>query len=285
MITQEQIPMVIDHPLYDVDGEKVGEVKHVYLDDATGKPEWLCVRTGLFGMKETFVPVQSSNLVEDHVEAGYDKSRIKNAPNVDVDDGGHLSADEERELYRYYEIAWEGAWARANEPGEGGWAHSGGQREREVREGRGDDLMGRPGGAETSRGGTTAGQDDAMTRSEEHLRVGKESHETGRARLRKYVVTEEEQVTIPTTHEEARLEREPITDANRDAALNGPEITDAEHEVILHEERPVVDTETVPVERVRLTKEQVSEEETVSGQVRKERIETEGDVGDPDRGR
>ncbi|MFE7935266.1 YsnF/AvaK domain-containing protein [Streptomyces sp. NPDC057456] len=115
------------------------------------------------------------------------------------------------------------------------------------------------------------------------MHVGIESRETGRARLRKYVVTEEVQQTVPVRHEEVRVEREPITDETRDAAMAGPDITEAEHEVILHEERPVAATETVPVERVRMTTEEHTDEETVRGQVRKERIETEG-ADDADRG-
>ncbi len=83
-------------------------------------------------------------------------------------------------------------------------------------------------------------------------------------------------MTVPVRHEEARVEREPITDANRDAAMSGPDITEAEHEVVLHEERPVVETETQPMERVRLTAEERTEQETVHGRVRKERIDTEG---------
>ena len=78
--------------------------------------------------------------------------------------------------------------------------------------------------------------------------------------------------------EEVRVEREPITDANRDAALDGPDITEEEHEVTLHAEEPVVEKRTVPKERVRLEKEEVVEEETVSEEVRKERIEAEGDA-------
>ncbi|TNY34736.1 YsnF/AvaK domain-containing protein, partial [Thermomonospora catenispora] len=118
---------------------------------------------------------------------------------------------------------------------------------------------------------------DAMTRSEEHLRVGKETRESGRVRLRKYVVTEEEQVTVPVSHEEVRIEREPITEENRDEAMSGQDLTESEHEVILHEERPVVSKETTPVERVRATKETITEQQTVGGQVRKERIEVEED--------
>ncbi|GGK97225.1 photosystem reaction center subunit H [Planomonospora parontospora subsp. parontospora] len=310
MITLEQINTVIDQTVYDTNGDKIGDVKHVYLDDATGRPEWLCVKTGLFGTKETFVPTRAADVVSDHIEVSYDKDRVKHAPNVDVDAGGHLSAEEERELYRYYDIDWERSWQEANRPGESGWAHSGGERERErlglgltedERRGaggsagsglRGDETLGRSGtagsdlrGDETlGRSGTAdsdlGGRDDAMTRSEERLDVGTETHETGRARLRKYVVTEEQQMSVPVTREEVRLEREPITDANLDESLSGPEISEAEHEVTLHEERPTVEKKTVPVERVRLGKEQVTDEEAVSEQVRKERIEFEGDRGD-----
>ena len=117
--------------------------------------------------------------------------------------------------------------------------------------------------------------DDAMTRSEERLNVGTRSQEAGRARLRKYVVTENVTQTIPVSREEVRLEREPITDENLGAARSGPEISEEEHEVILHEERPVVEKEAVPVERLRLDTETVTEQETVSEDVRKEQIEAD----------
>jgi len=117
-----------------------------------------------------------------------------------------------------------------------------------------------------------------MTRSEEQLKVGTEQVETGRARLRKHVVTEQQTVTVPVSREEVRVEREPITDANRDQAVAGPDISEEEHEVVLTEERPVVQKEAVPVERVKLAKESVTEDHQVSEQVRKEQIETEGDA-------
>ena len=101
--------------------------------------------------------------------------------------------------------------------------------------------------------------------------------EAGRARLRKYVVTDTEHVQVPVSREEVRVEREPITDANRDAAYSGPDISEDEHEVTLRAERPVVKTEAVPVERVRLDKEKVTDTETVD-EVRKEKVEVEGDA-------
>jgi uncharacterized protein (TIGR02271 family) len=240
MITEQQIPRVLDHPLYDERGSKVGDVKRVFLDDRTGRPEWLGVKTGKIGGKEALVPAQRADWVSDHVEAGYEKDFIKQAPDVDLEAGEHIPATEVQRLYHYYGIDFGGP---------------------------------EPAGAPAPE--RAPERDDAMTRSEEQLHVGTETRESGRARLRKYVVTEEQQVTVPVSHEEVRVEREPITDENRDAALRGQEITEAEHEVVLHEERPVVSKETTPVERVRASKETVTEQETVGGEVRKERIEME----------
>ena len=97
------------------------------------------------------------------------------------------------------------------------------------------------------------------------------------------VVTEEEQRTVPVRREEVRVEREPITDANVDQAMTGPEISDEEHEVVLHEEEVVTEKRAVPKERVRLDKETVVEEQQVSEEVRKEQIEADGDTGSLDR--
>ncbi|MBX9427081.1 MULTISPECIES: DUF2382 domain-containing protein [Streptomyces] len=277
MIAQEQIPAVVDHPVHDAQGKKIGDAKHIYVDDVTGRPEWVTVKTGLFGTSESFVPIKDASMVDDHLEVPYPKERIKDAPHVDVDGGGHLSVTEERRLYEHYGIAWDDAWQRANQPGDGGWAHgAAGTAQR----GGGDRARGLSDTSGLADRGTARTGDDAMTRSEEELHVGTEQVETGRIRLRKYVVTEEVQQTIPVRHEEVRVEREPITEANRDQAMTGPEISEAEHEVTLHEERAVVETRAVPVERVSLRTDEVVDEETVTGQVRKERIDVEADTVD-----
>ena len=122
-----------------------------------------------------------------------------------------------------------------------------------------------------------------MTLSEERVEVGTQKREAGRARLRKYVVTENVTQTVPVQREEVRLEREPITEANRGAAESGPEISEEEHEVVLHEERPVVEKEAVPVERVRLDTETVTDDVTVNEEVRKEKVDTDIDEDLPRR--
>jgi uncharacterized protein (TIGR02271 family) len=262
MITQDQLRTVIGSTAYDRDGDKLGKVGQVYYDDDTDQPRWITVNTGLFGTHESFVPVEGMELAGDRVTVAYDKATVKDAPNIAED--GHLSPEEEQRLYQHYGMGY-GTQAAGNAGG--GMA---GGRDRDG-DGVYDDKARTAVGRDTS-GPTT---DDAMTRSEEQLRVGTETHEAGRARLRKHVVTEHQQVQVPVSREEVRVEREPITEANRGDAYDGPAISEEEHEVTLHAERPVVDTEVQPVERVRLDTETVRETETVGGEVRKEEIEVD----------
>ncbi|MEV0663386.1 DUF2382 domain-containing protein [Actinomadura luteofluorescens] len=115
-----------------------------------------------------------------------------------------------------------------------------------------------------------------ITRSEEQMRIGTERHEAGRVRVRKWIETETVEQTIPVSHEEIRIDREPISGGRPDPKVT---ISEADQEIILYEERPVISKETVPVERVRLRTEQVQDEQTVRGELRKERIEVTRDDG------
>ncbi|TDU78135.1 PRC-barrel domain-containing protein [Streptomyces sp. KS 21] len=119
MITQVQIATVLDHSVHDADGNKIGDAKHVFLDAVTGQPEWVSVKTGLFGARESFVPLREATMVEDHLEVPYAKDTVKEAPNADVDAGGALSADEEHRLYEHYGIKWEDGGQQASQPGQG----------------------------------------------------------------------------------------------------------------------------------------------------------------------
>ncbi|TYB35509.1 DUF2382 domain-containing protein [Micromonospora sp. AP08] len=266
MIGQEQVTTVIGREVFDRDGDKIGTVGQVWADGA-GQPAWASVRTGFFGLNESLIPLQTAELRDDRVTVPFEKDRVKDAPNVDASADEPLSSEEVAELYRHYDLEWDSS--HRGEWSSGSAAYDGASR--------------RDTTYEASAGHDTSGPntDDAMTRSEERLNVGTERERAGTARLRKYVVTEQQQVNVPVRREEVRLEREPITDANIGRAMDGPAISEEEHEVTLHEERPVVAKETVPVERVRLGKETVTDSETVGGEVRKERIEADL----PDQGR
>jgi uncharacterized protein (TIGR02271 family) len=302
--------------MYDREGDKIGRIEEIYLDQQTDSPEWALVNTGLFGSKSTFVPIGNATPGDDGVRVPFEKSQVKDAPNVDPD--GELSQSQESELYSYYGMDYGEsrsdtglAEGRAGTTGAAGGTDVVAERDRgvdlrnrnetDVRfagdtgevsdrerhaalrdrdEVRDPDAVGRDVSAPTT--------DDAMTRSEEEVRVDTEQREAGRARLRKYVVTDEVQETVPVRREEVRIEREPITDANVDDATAGPDISEEEHEVTLMEEEVVADKRVVPKERVRLDKETVTDEREVSEEVRKEQIEAEGvdeRTVDPDRRR
>lgn len=254
MLGQDQIDQVQGSDAYGSDGSKIGRVGQIYLDDQSGQPAWATVNTGLFGTSESFVPLTEASFSGDRLTVPYDKDRVKDAPNVSED--GHLSPEEEQTLYEYYGMGYTSGYETTTTTETTGVV--------------GNDTS----GPET---------DAAMTRSEEQLRVGTMSEEAGRARLRKYVVSENVSETVPLTKERAVLQREPITDANVGDAMDGPAISEEEHEVTLTEERAVVDKTVTPVERVRLDKEAVTTQETVTDEVRSERIEVDGDIVDDDR--
>ena len=217
MISTEQIKQVVGSTAYDVNSNRIGEVGQVYLDDKTGEPAWVTVSTGAFGTSETFAPVHNASLAEGGLFLGFDHDTVQNAPQVAAD--GHLSPQEEAQLYDYYGVA----YATAD------------------------------GHSETAE----RVDDGAMIRSEERLEVtGTETAVTGRARLRKYVETEHVTVTVPVRKEKVVLETEesvgddrvyePVSDAEAaayaDAVGEASGGAEGPVEVILQEEVPVVHT-------------------------------------------
>ncbi len=258
MISTEQIQQaqVQGAQVVDDQGATIGSIGQVYLDDKTDQPEWVTVSTGTFGKAESFVPLSQATLQGDQLRVPFAQEKVEDAPRVDAD--GHITPEQEADLYRHYGLQDPDAVE----------APSAGEKPRKDQ----GDRTGGP-GQDTSGPST----DGAMTRSEEQLKVGTESREAGKARLRKYVVTEEQTVTVPVTREEVRIEREPITEENRGEAMSGGDITSEEHEITLHQEEVVVDKQAVPVERVRMDTETVTEDQQVTEDVRKEVIETEGD--------
>ena len=193
----------------DRDGDKIGKLAEIYLDEETGRAEWALVNTGMLGTRSNFVPLTGAQTEDDKVRLAFDKSQVKEAPSID--EGQDLSQEEEAQLYSHYGIAY------GEQRSDSGLPEGGGQQ---------------PAGQDTS-GPTT---DSAMTRSEEELHVGKAARPAGRVRLREYVVTDQVQQTVPVRREEVRLEREPITESNVDQAMDCPAISDEVHEVTLMEE-------------------------------------------------
>ena len=275
MIGTESLGQLAGKHVVGTDGESIGKIKDVYESTDGGGGTFATVTTGLFGGGASFFPLDAAELRGDDVVVPYSKSFIKDAPRVENDE--ELTAPEEQRLFEYYSRGGSLSGGTTTDTTTTTAATTTGTQgfTGDVDRGNEHGTVGH----DTS-GPTT---DNAMTRSEEQLRVGTERTEAGRARLRKYVTTETETRTVPVSREEVRVEREPITDANMPNAMAGPAISEEEHEVVLTEERPVVQKEAVPVERVRLDTETVTEQATVTEEVRKEQIDMDG-VTDATRG-
>jgi stress response protein YsnF len=266
MLDEREVSAAIGSTAYDASGAKIGTVEHFYVDDRTGAPSWVAVMTGLFGTRRSVVPALDASFADGALRLPVAVDAVKSAPHLS---GDHLSPDDEAQLRRHYGIG--------SDTGTGV---------------RGEPPVPSPAAAPTVEmpveAPRPAATDDggAMTRSEEQLVVSTERVPTTRARLVKYVVTEEVQITVPIRREEIRVEQVPI-DAPDDGPgetllTDQPTATTAStgfpNEIVLHTERPVVTVEVVPTERVRLRTELVQGQETVTGQVQREQIVVDRDA-------
>ena len=240
--TMEDIQAAQGQPVYSSEGEKIGSVEEVFLDEETNQPEWIGLGTGFFGTKRVLVPVQGAEMRDDGFYVPYSKDQVKKTPNIDSDE---ISQETEQRLYSHYGLGYSERRSDTGLP------------------------EGAPSGTRAPRGTTDEAE---MVRAEEEVRVGKRGVETGRARLRKWVETEPVETDVELQRERVRVEREPI-----DQPVSGAELGEQEIDVTLRAEEPVVQKETVAKERIGLEKDVERDTERVSDEVRKERVEVEGD--------
>ena len=280
----------VGHHVLDDEGNDIGKIARVYLDDRTGDATWASVHTGLFGMRETLVPLQGAQPVQEDIQVPYDKSTVKGAPNIDAKE--HISPEEEQTVRRYYE---------EHAPSSSGRAAEGRTTEGWAAEGRTTDTAGRtdtapegwaeptgappraagPGPVGTGEREASAGADEEVViRSEEEVDIGVERRESGQARMRRHVDTERFDEAVPVSHEELEVERRPITDPAD--VTDAHSMEEGEETFTLYEERPVVSKRQVPVEEIHVRKREVTHEEHVEGERRAERIEFEDEDGNPD---
>ena len=256
----------------DPEGNKIGSVGQVYLDDETGQPDWITVNTGLFGTNESFAPLSGSSVTQDGVVLPFGKDVIKGSP--EIKDASHLDTDEQDALYSYYQQYLGGtASTQHNDTAE---------RYDNDQHHTGDYQTSGQAAADTTEHDTdraaTSGKpagDEYLTRSEEQLHVGTRRVEAGRAKLRKYVVTEQQSVTVPVTHDEVQVVREPLQPGE---SVDGATIGEGSIEVALMKDEVQVDKEVVGVERVKLATQTVTDQQEVTEQVRKEQIDVDGDT-------
>ena len=290
---------------YDKNGEKLGDVNEVFVDDQSGQPTFVEVNHGLFGMNSSLVPLRGHDFSGDDLKLGFSKDRIKDAPDFDSDKP--LTPEAQSDIFKHYGLdnahdvtdykdsnldskrdaqagadkdhnLTAGAGAAGAGAGVAGAGAAGAHADEKKAATHTTDAAAteRKAGVADDAAAARTNNDGELIRSEEQLNVNKERVATGEARLRKYVVTDTETVEVPVEREEVRVERTPINaeDAkNYNGAISGDS---EEASVTLHEERVNVNKETVPVEKINLKKDTVRDTETHTEELRKEQIDTDG---------
>ncbi|HUB37715.1 MAG TPA: YsnF/AvaK domain-containing protein [Streptosporangiaceae bacterium] len=250
------------------DGKVIGTIEQVFRDDADGTPAWARIRSGKAGR---FVPVGTSELTSDGLRIPFDSRKVMAGPNIDA--GQHMSAAQAEEIRKYYGLAVPAQEAPSREAASRpAPARQTPSYQTPARQTPSYQTPARPAAPYGQRGGRP-GDQDWLVRQEERLHVDKETIETGRVRLHKYVDVEPVQETIRTFHDEYDIERTTVTAQDR----AGGDIGEEEQEIVLYEERPVPRKEVVPVERIRLRTKRIEEDSVVRDELRRERIEIEPD--------
>ena len=283
---------------YDKNGEKLGDVNEVFVDDQSGQPTFVEVNHGLFGMNSSLVPLRGHDFSGDDLKLGFSKDRIKDAPDFDSDKP--LTPEAQSDIFKHYGLdnardvtdykdsnldSKRDVQAGADKDhnltagaGAAGAGVAGAHADEKKADTHTTDAAAteRKAGVADDAAAARTNNDGELIRSEEQINVNKERVATGEARLRKYVVTDTESVEVPVEREEVRVERTPINaeDAkNYNGAISGDS---EEASVTLHEERVNVNKETVPVEKINLKKDTVRDTETHTEELRKEQIDTDG---------
>jgi uncharacterized protein (TIGR02271 family) len=238
-VTMDRLAELHGSPVFDQSGDKIGKVEEIYYDEATNRAEWIGIGTGFLGTKRVLVPVEGAEASDEGVTVPYAKDMVKDSPDIDSDP---IDPAAEQALHSYYGTAHQGVGAAGASDSE---------RDRQTGVGNVDEQ--------------------AVTRSEEELRVGKRSVDAGSVRLRKWVETEPVQATINLTRETVHVNREPIGEV-----VTGAEIGEQTIEIPLRDEEAVVDKQVVAKERISLDRDAEERTETVGDELRKERVEIEG---------
>jgi hypothetical protein len=230
--------------MVDRDGNRLGEITDIYLDRETDRPEWAVVRTGLFGLRSSFVPLAEASEIDDQIQIPHERGLVKDAPNIEAD--GQLSEAEEAELYRHYGLDYDtvtpdsdqatsqpGGPAADDQPTaappdtrEPGAASAGGPAQRRSSEDLAStDAMGSVQPASEEEAGVGEGVSRPFvyeTPRPGQGRPGSRRRQPGQVRLRRYLVTEVVTETESGQRHELRVEREPVSDEDLDAATAQP---------------------------------------------------------------
>jgi hypothetical protein len=240
----EEVRAWLGRVMVDRDGKQLGEITDIYLDRETDRPEWAVVRTGLFGLRSSFVPLAEASEVENDIQVPHPRTLVKDAPNIEAD--GQLSEAEEAELYRHYGLEYDTVTANSDQvAGQAGGPAADDQppappsgtnqptgppmQAREELRIDGEPPVSDGPGSSWPAGQEGFGVGEGMSRpfvyetpGPPQDRPGTRRRHPGQVRLRRYLVTEVVTETEAGQQHELRVEQEPISDQDVDAVTASP---------------------------------------------------------------
>ena len=275
------------YEVYDRNGEKIGKVDDLFVDESE-RPEYLGVKRGFLGLEGTsLIPWELARVDKEghRIEVSVDKARVKEGPSFN--DDKDISAEYEERVRSHYGLgAMQGAAKRGRYDD---YYAAGEERTGEVGPGlrMGDTETGEFRGHGRHQEGVNQPGDDLededelrVQRTEEELRAGTRKREAGAMRVRKRVRTDREQISVPTRHEEVRVER--VLVEGREALE--AEIGEDEVFMPVTEEEVVVEKRPVVKEEIRVRKDVIQEEELVEEDVRREEVDIDDQTEQRGRG-
>ena len=226
------------YEVYDRNGEKIGKVDDLFVDE-NDQPEYIGVKMGFLGTSSTLIPMDLVTVAESsgRIEVSVDKATAKNGPAFD--DDREITPEYENQVYSYYGL-------QRSEPSAEPAAY----------------------GAYPSE--TTDEDELRIQRSEEELRAGTRERQAGAINVRKRVVTERQQMEVPTRHEEVTVDRVPVEGKATEAEIGEDEVR-----IPVTEEEVVVEKRPVAKEEVRIRKDVVEDTEVVEEDVRREEVDVD----------
>jgi uncharacterized protein (TIGR02271 family) len=224
------------YEVYDRNGEKIGKVDDLFVDE-NDNPEYIGVKMGFLGTSSALIPMELVTVDESagRLEVATDKETAKNGPAFD--DDSEITPDYEYQVYSYYAL----------------------QRSETTAE---------PATYGAYPTETTDVDELRVQRSEEELRAGTRERQAGAINVRKRVITERQQMEVPTRHEEVTVDRVPVEGTATEAEIGEDEVV-----IPVTEEEVVVEKRPVAKEEVRIRKDVVEDTEVVEEDVRREEVD------------
>lgn len=272
---------IYGYDVVDSNGDKIGDVDGVWVDDATNALEFVGVKTGFIMGKTHLIPVENAQFQQNSIQVPFSKDQVHGAPTFGTD--AELSPDNENEIYSYYGMdrstapSPTGLGTDTAATGDAATADYAASTSESTDAGYATDSVDTDNTGRTDYAPTGASdtQNQSVALSEEELQVGKREVEAGNVRLRKVVRTEHVEEPIELRREEVQVERVDATgvevpsDAFQEREVNVP----------ITQEEPVVGKEAHVVGQVNVNKDVGTETRSVGGDVRKEDVEVDRGTG------